>query len=1497
MNQDFSEQQQAAGARPVQVATFGAFQVNQQQTFDVLLAPNLQLSNLLVSISNPVIGALDKQISADPANSSKCKVSFRAPIVGLYTISVDLSTPASKPQAGVSFQAKAYDLSKVLINDSSGKCYVNESYQFAVDASEAGEGRLEIAVNEGEIPNQVQVLDNGKCIVNFVPEESVPHIVDIKFNGHNVNGCPFVVEVLDPHGETNKHVNGGLVQQVDAASSKSEPSRNPILIKEERIILNSMATFALQDLSLTRKIAQDDILIFDPENQQIDYKLIEVSPQAHYKFEFLPSIVGDYTIELKPKSHLIDRLPEEILEQFPLSLKVFDHTKVLVSDVTDGVIGHPVYFFIDASQAGSGNLEIRVSSTTRNVPNNFQSEANAIIRVHFTPTEAVEHTIDVKFNGISVPNNPFLVQVSQYPQARITLTSSELLKLAAINEQVNFDVEYLGTLTAQQLLPSNCQVSITAPDSFNEKLYADEVRPADRADRNPKFKLTFRPTKIGPHSLFITVNNQLLPGSPIVCNVYNVNEVKITCDSLETSATTSKSLVRINAPVTFTIDASRAGEGNLVLFVVSGSNRKPVEFEVKKSDSKQGLCFLTFVPTEFATHSINVSFNDRVAPNSPFIVEVLDSEGRESSQVQETQPTSAPKTDRVVKQIAENLEGMNISKSSSKPIKSNVKPAKAPVVSREDEILQNIEVHGISLKKSPVNSTGAFIIETNRMAHANDFDVLITDSSNNLVEVSCYLQQDGNLLAKWTPRRVGSHKIEVLYKDRQVPGSPFLTQAFDPSSVILEPIKLVLPIKINDKIEVKLDRREAGESADLDVVVTNSNGKEIPVSIDSNETGDEIIAFTPQVSGIYKLSVTLEGYEVPKSPLVFSVRDEIDPVKVAGAGLRCAEVNRNAQFSVDTSADGELKIRIENGNREIVPKVEKQAESYIIKYKPTEVGYATISLYWNGVHIENSPYTVPINDLSRIQILNGTQVTPTGNFTTTNQLSVAYEPRVKRQISVDTTKCGPGELKAEAYCRANSNLKFSVPVSQVSQGIHKLNFICPPEPSQVPRGLTAKDFSLEATYLLRFYYNNLNVPETLASVKLSPMQAHHSSLTDHHQQVAKQSELDGHHNNRIKQQATNGKFNQDEVVQPPVVSLRGHGLVEAKCGELAEFTIDGTKACEGKPEVRFSGAGNEMIKVRLEQIETRIYKATYIAEVAGAYSVNVLWDGKQVAGCPIEVSVTGGCDPTKVVCTADTLKGAILGEEIKTFIDTRKAGPGELTALCTGPTKVAFCELLDRGDGTFILYIKPQEAGRQMLTVKYGNQHIPKSPFIIKVSGQPDPTKVRVRGPGVEHGVLSLYQSRFVCDTRGAGAGQLTVRIRGPKGAFRMETQRESQRDRTILCKYDPTEPGDYRIEIKWSGRHVPGSPFSVMIFDTQEELNRFLLSQQRNNMVAGSQSSTGSAISGLISSSNNNNSAKILHPHQVPFQPTMVEYGQYPNVVANDGGHNMTKQAPYRLQ
>lgn len=53
--------------------------------------------------------------------------------------------------------------------------------------------------------------------------------------------------------------------------------------------------------------------------------------------------------------------------------------------------------------------------------------------------------------------------------------------------------------------------------------------------------------------------------------------------------------------------------------------------------------------------------------------------------------------------------------------------------------------------------------------------------------------------------------------------------------------------------------------------------------------------------------------------------------------------------------------------------------------------------------------------------------------------------------------------------------------------------------------------------------------------------------------------------------------------------------------------------------------------------------------------------------------------------------------------------------------------------------------------------------------------------------------------------------------------QRDKHKDRRIVCYFDPTEHGDYIVHIKWSGVHVPGSPFHVRIASTEAELGKFM--------------------------------------------------------------------------
>ena len=70
-----------------------------------------------------------------------------------------------------------------------------------------------------------------------------------------------------------------------------------------------------------------------------------------------------------------------------------------------------------------------------------------------------------------------------------------------------------------------------------------------------------------------------------------------------------------------------------------------------------------------------------------------------------------------------------------------------------------------------------------------------------------------------------------------------------------------------------------------------------------------------------------------------------------------------------------------------------------------------------------------------------------------------------------------------------------------------------------------------------------------------------------------------------------------------------------------------------------------------------------------------------------------------------------------------------------------------------------------------------------------------------------------------------TVAVR--TGAFRVEMQRDAHQPRTIACRYDPSEPGTYVVQVMWSGAHVPGSPFRVHIGASRAELERLGADQQ----------------------------------------------------------------------
>ena len=73
----------------------------------------------------------------------------------------------------------------------------------------------------------------------------------------------------------------------------------------------------------------------------------------------------------------------------------------------------------------------------------------------------------------------------------------------------------------------------------------------------------------------------------------------------------------------------------------------------------------------------------------------------------------------------------------------------------------------------------------------------------------------------------------------------------------------------------------------------------------------------------------------------------------------------------------------------------------------------------------------------------------------------------------------------------------------------------------------------------------------------------------------------------------------------------------------------------------------------------------------------------------------------------------------------------------------------------------PTEIGENVLNVKVGGGLIPKQPQKFQVSPNPDPSKVKVEGPGLVSGEVGV-PAKFRIDSRKAGVAPVGLNIDGP---------------------------------------------------------------------------------------------------------------------------------------
>lgn len=146
----------------------------------------------------------------------------------------------------------------------------------------------------------------------------------------------------------------------------------------------------------------------------------------------------------------------------------------------------------------------------------------------------------------------------------------------------------------------------------------------------------------------------------------------------------------------------------------------------------------------------------------------------------------------------------------------------------------------------------------------------------------------------------------------------------------------------------------------------------------------------------------------------------------------------------------------------------------------------------------------------------------------------------------------------------------------------------------------------------------------------------------------------------------------------------------------------------------------------------------------------------------------------------------------------------------------------DNYDGTYTVDINASEPGVHTIDVELNGTKIPGSPYLVRIVQAADKKKVHFYGKGLASGLFDDFEGLFHVDTKGAGPGDLKVRVHGPKDAFKVDMYRDVPGDRVVNVKYEPTVSGMYTINVFWSGEHVDGSPRRVFLANDLDELDNW---------------------------------------------------------------------------
>uniref|UniRef100_A0A674E2F1 Filamin C n=1 Tax=Salmo trutta TaxID=8032 RepID=A0A674E2F1_SALTR len=1107
------------------------------------------------------------------------------------------------------------------------------------------------------------------------------------------------------------------------------------------------------------------------------------------------------------------------------------------------IVNKPAEFTIDASGAGRGQLKI-YAQDAEGFPIDIQITENgdSTFLCVYIPTKPIKHTIIITWGEVNVPNSPFRVTIGEgsHPEnVKVYGPGVEKSGLKA-NEPTYFTVDCSEAGQGDVSIGIKCAPGVVGPAEAD--IDFDIIK-----NDNDTFTVKYMPPGPGRYTIMVLFADHEIPISPFRIKVdpsHDANKVRAEGPGL------NKTGVEVGKPTHFTIYTKGAGKAKPEVHFTGAAKGDAVrDFEIIDNHDYSYTVRYTAVQ-QFDLMTSNTLVFPRthkvdVGKDQEFTVSMHGAGGQGKLDVKITSPSRRPIPCKLESDTANEVHTVKYIPPEEGPYKVDISYDGNPVPGSPFTVEgvmppdpSKVRAYGPGLQGGMVGKPAPFAIDTKG---AGTGGLGLTVEGPCEAKIECQDNGDGSCSVSYLPTEPGEYAINILFAEQHIPGSPFkamVQSVFDPSKVTASGPGLERG-KVNEAGSFIVDCSKAGE-AELTIEIISDSGSKVEVRVQNNSDGTYSITYIPQFHGMYTITIKYGGHAVPKFPARVQVDPAVDTsgVKVYGPGVEPRGVLREVttHFIVDARAKSKtggshVKARIVNpsGANTDAYITDKGEGTYRVEYAAYEDGMHLIEVLYDDVAVPNSPFRVPVTegcDPSRVR---------------------AYGPGLEEglvnkpnRFTVETRGAGTGGLglaiegpsEAKMSCKDNKDGSCSVEYIPFTPGDYDVNITfgglpIPGSPFRVPVGELVDPSKVRCSGPGLGSGVRARVPQTFtvdtSKAGLAPLGVVLYGPTGVAEPVNITDNGDGTHTATYTP-AKDGpytvcvKYADQEVPRSPykIKTLPAHDASKVRASGPGlnaqgvpaslpvEFTIDARDAGEGLLTVQILDPEGKPKKANIRDNRDGTYTVSYVPDMAGRYTITIKYGGDEIPYSPYRIHALPTGDASKCLVTGSGLGPTIqIGEETVITVDAKAAGKGKVTCKVSTPDGAELdVDVVENSDGTFDIYYTAPEPGKYVITIRFGGEHIPNSPFHVVATEEP------VTPGDIMEPMLRPFNLVIPFTVQ---KGEITGEVRMPSGKTARPNITDNK-DGTVTVKYAPTEKGLHEMDIKYDGNHIPGSPLQFYV-------------------------------------------------------------------------------------